>query len=331
MSTNGRRNLWQRFVLGNELSLSPFERLQQQMEDILGNGGVLKELIYPGDGPPVPQSASVLMHYSGFLEYSERPFETTSHLKHPRLVKLGRDVWLSGMEVALLSMRKGEFSRFLLQPRYAYGDMGCPPLIPTAARVLFEIQILDFYDLGGVEELVQMTEEQNQFPFSKVMEAADTLRTCGNRCFKQSRFEKAKEHYKQASVLLGNRANVSDGERAEIRAALLPLYLNLSLAALRLDAPQKALKYANRALAMDGGDAKALYRCAQAYAELRQYGSAHACLVKARTRRPLDSDVNSLLKTITVRCKQSLDKEKQLYTKMFPGFESQQKMSSFLE
>lgn len=30
------------------------------------------------------------VHYSGFLEYSDQPFETTTHLKYPQMMKLGR-------------------------------------------------------------------------------------------------------------------------------------------------------------------------------------------------------------------------------------------------
>lgn len=30
------------------------------MDDVLGDGGILKEVVQPGQGPPVPQNASVL-------------------------------------------------------------------------------------------------------------------------------------------------------------------------------------------------------------------------------------------------------------------------------
>ncbi|XP_077366995.1 inactive peptidyl-prolyl cis-trans isomerase FKBP6 isoform X1 [Festucalex cinctus] len=320
MPMNGLREILQAVVVEQQ-NQSPFDYLELQMEDILGNGGILKELVHSGVGPPVPQNASVLMHYSGFLEYSDQPFETTTHLKHPPLMKLGRDVTLMGMELGLLTMRKGEFSRFLLQPHYAYGHMGCPPLIPAASRVLFEIHIVDFMDSGQVDEFVQLTlGEQNEFPVSRVMEVVDTLRSFGNRCFNQSRYEKAKERYKQALELLGNRENASDGEQTAIQAALLPLYLNLALAELRLDSPKKTLKYAKKALDINGDSAKALYRCAQAYVELRDYESAHACLVKAQARKPFDSNINNLLKTVTVGYKEHLDKESDLYKKMFPGW-----------
>ncbi|XP_061560121.1 inactive peptidyl-prolyl cis-trans isomerase FKBP6 isoform X2 [Phycodurus eques] len=316
MSLNGMRKIPQSKVAAGGRNL-------QQMEDIVGNGGVLKEVVHPGDGPPVPPSSSVLMHYSGYLEYSDLPFETTTNVKHPRLMKLGRDVTLIGMELGLLTMRKGEFSRFLLQPRYAYGDMGCPPFIPAAARVLFEIQLLDILDSGQVDGFVRLTaEEQNEFPLSKLMEVVNTLRTFGNRCFKQSRYEKAKERYKQAVVLLGNRAKHSDGEQEDVRAALLPLYLNLSFAALRLENPKKALKYAKIALDIDCTSTKALYRCAQAHVELRDYESAHGCLVKVQARKPFDGDVNNLLKTVTMCYKDNLDKEKDLYAKMFRGLKN---------
>lgn len=56
------------------------------------------------------------------------------------------DITLWGMELGLLSMRRGELARFLFKPTYAYGTLGCPPLIPPNTTVLFEIELLDFLD-----------------------------------------------------------------------------------------------------------------------------------------------------------------------------------------
>lgn len=39
---------------------SPFDRLRHQMSDVLGDGGILKEVVQPGTGTPVPNNASVL-------------------------------------------------------------------------------------------------------------------------------------------------------------------------------------------------------------------------------------------------------------------------------
>lgn len=67
------------------------------------------------------------------------------------------DVTLAGLEMGLLTMQKGEFSRFLLQPQYAYGELGCPPFIPAAAVVLYEVQILDFLDSGQVDDFMALS------------------------------------------------------------------------------------------------------------------------------------------------------------------------------
>ncbi|KAM9840279.1 inactive peptidyl-prolyl cis-trans isomerase FKBP6 [Aulostomus maculatus] len=298
-----------------------FEQLRQQMDDILGDGGILKEVVQAGQGPPVPENASVLIHYSGFLEYSDQPFETTTHIKYPRMMKLGRDVTLAGLELGLLTMKKGEFSRFLFQPQYAYGDMGCPPLIPAAAVVLYEVHILDFLDSGQVDDFITLSvEEQNTYPLSTLTEVVSTLRCFGNRCFKQSRYHHAKDRYKQALALLGNRETECDAERETIKRALLPLYLNLSLTELRLESPRKALKYSNKALEMDCANTKALFRCGQAYLQLQEYERAQGCLISAQAKRPFDSDINGLLMKVAISYKDSLDKQKEMYSKMFKDF-----------
>lgn len=67
----------------------------------------------------------------------------------------------------------------------------------------------------------------------------------------------------QAMTLLGNRETQSDLEKERIKTALLPLYLNISLAELRLERPHKALKYGNKALEIDSANTKALFRCGQ--------------------------------------------------------------------
>lgn len=69
----------------------------------------------------------------------------------------GADLTLWGLELGLLTMKRGEHSRVLLQPQYAYGDLGCPPLIPAAAVVLYEVQIVDYFDSGQVEEFFAMS------------------------------------------------------------------------------------------------------------------------------------------------------------------------------
>ncbi|KAM3865927.1 inactive peptidyl-prolyl cis-trans isomerase FKBP6-like [Diretmus argenteus] len=307
---------------------SPFHRLGQQMEDILGDGGILKEVFQPGEGPPVPRNASVSIRFSAFLEYCDRPFDTNCNVKHPQMMKLGRDVTLAGLELGLLTMRKGEFSRFLFKPQYAYGEIGCPPFIPSAATVLYEVQVLDFIDSAQVDDFLELSvEEQNDIPLSTLLKVVNTCRSFGNRCFKQSRYYDTKDNYKQAMTLLGNKETENDVEREKINMELLPLYMNLSLSELRLERPHKALKYAIKALEVDPDNTKALYRCGQAYLETHDYKNAQGCLIRAQAKKPFDSDINNLLKKVAICYKDSLDEQKEMYSKMFKGFNHPMKIT----
>ncbi|KAJ8402240.1 hypothetical protein AAFF_G00371050 [Aldrovandia affinis] len=325
MSSNGLASRVQQFLAPVERlrtgMQSPFQRLGHQMQDIWGDGGILKEVIQAGEGPPVPRDGSVSIHYSAYLEYSDQPFETTSHLKYPKMMKLGKDVTLCGLELGLLTMKKGEFSRFLFLPKYAYGEIGCPPHIPPAATVLYEVQVLDFLDSAEVDDFFALTpEEQNTVPLSTMLNVVKTQRCFGNRCFNQSRYEDAKDRYKQTLTLLMNREPADEEEGRSITAMQLPILLNLSLTLLRLERPLKALQYGQRALEVDPQNTKALFRCGQAYLELDDYEKAKDFLLMAQASKPFNCDINNMLKKLASCYKDFMDKEKAMYWKMFPDF-----------
>ncbi|CAB1352389.1 unnamed protein product, partial [Coregonus sp. 'balchen'] len=226
---------------------SPFHHLGQQMQDILGDGEILKEVVQPGEGPPL----------------------------------------------GILTMRKGEFSCFLFLPEYAYGAMGCPPHIPPVATVLYEVQVLDFLDSAQVDEFFSMSVvEHNTVPLSMLLNVVDTERRFGNHCFNQSRFEDAKDRYKQAE---------GEDEKRSIVAVQLPIYLNLSLTQVRLDRHLKAMEYGHKALEINPNNTKALFHCGQA-------------------NKAFDIDINNLLRKLAIRYKDCLDKEKEMCSKMFADF-----------
>ncbi|XP_060768461.1 inactive peptidyl-prolyl cis-trans isomerase FKBP6 [Neoarius graeffei] len=303
---------------------TPFQRLAQQMQDVLGDGGILKEVVHEGEGPLIPKDASVSIHFSGFLEYSDQPFESTRNFKFPKMMKLGKDMTVWGLDLGLRTMRKGEFSRFLMQPTYAYGEMGCPPLIPPWATVLYEVQVLDYLDSAQVDEFFALSlEEQNLAPLSTLLNVVDTERSFGNRCFNQSRYEDAKHRYKQAMTLLRNRKPEDEDERRCVEEASLPFLLNLSFTYLRMERPHKALQFGQRALEISPGNTKALFRCGQACLEMSDYKKAQDYLIRAQAKKPFDTDINNLLRKLANCYKKDLDKEKHMCSKMFSAPKSE--------
>ena len=59
--------------------------------------------------------------------------------------KLGVGQVIPGWDRAIMKMRKGERARIKLDPELGYGPKGQPPLIPPNARLVFEIELIDFF------------------------------------------------------------------------------------------------------------------------------------------------------------------------------------------
>ncbi|XP_047570079.1 inactive peptidyl-prolyl cis-trans isomerase FKBP6 isoform X1 [Lutra lutra] len=296
---------------------SPYQRLSRRMLDISGDRGVLKDVIREGAGELVTPDASVLVKYSGYLEHMDKPFDSNCFRRTPRLMKLGEDITLWGMELGLLSMRRGELARFLFKPTYAYGALGCPPLIPPNTTVLFEIELLDFLDSAESDEFCALSaEQQDQFPLQKVLKVAATEREFGNYLFRQNRFCDAKVRYKRALLLL-HRRSAPPEEQHLVAAAELLVLLNLSFTYLKLERPTTALRYGEQALIIDQKNAKALFRCGQACLLMTEYQKARDFLVRAQKEQPFNHDINNELKKLASSYKDYTDKEKEMCHRMF--------------
>eukprot|EP00731_Ephydatia_muelleri_P036688 Em0305g8a len=103
------------------------------MQDVSGDGGVLKKTITQGVGAEAPEGAIVRVHYNGYLEYSDEPYDSSRLRNRLHQFRLGGGEVLLGWEIGVKTMRKNEKAEFLLSPKYAFGCMGCPPRIPPDA------------------------------------------------------------------------------------------------------------------------------------------------------------------------------------------------------
>lgn len=69
---------------------TPFARMALGMEDLTGDGGVLKRVLNHGLGSVVPEGASVRVHYNGYLEYCDEPYDSSRLRNREKMFKLGR-------------------------------------------------------------------------------------------------------------------------------------------------------------------------------------------------------------------------------------------------
>ena len=85
-------------------------------------------------------------------------------------------------------MNKGEQSIVIIEPEYAYGEVGQPPKIPPNSTLVFEITLKDFKD--KIKSTWELSEEE------KLKEAL-LLKEKGNNFVKVNDYQKAYEFYKK--------------------------------------------------------------------------------------------------------------------------------------
>ncbi|XP_068271452.1 inactive peptidyl-prolyl cis-trans isomerase FKBP6 [Nyctibius grandis] len=276
----------------------------------------------PGTGQAVPPEASVAVKFAGYLEHGDEPFCTNCYGKSPRLMKLGKDITLQGLVIGLLTMKKGEVARFIFTPDYAYGQLGCPPLIPRNATVVFKVEVLDFLDSDESDTFFELTaKQQDTFPLQKVLNVADKEREFGNYLYRKQCFESAKDRYKRALSILG-RSPSSEAEQCQINASKLLVLLNLSLTYMKLKRPAQALAYGEKALEIDQRNVKALFRCGQACLCMTEYEKAQDFLLRAQHIQPFNRDINNELKKLASCYRGYVEKEKEMCCRMFASLSS---------
>lgn len=206
----------------------PFNKLHKKMKNVTPDGKIMKLVKNGGSGPVVPPDAAVYIHYSSYLENDEVPFDVSFlRNKNPVRFVLGHNSLIAGMEIAVRTMRKKEKSQFLIHPDLAYGKMGCPPRIPGDETVLIEIELIDFVDCGGADDLdpdSNMCDKKALFDVIKVVTANINL---GNDLFENKNHKAAAYRYRRAVKLLHSVRLNSDEEEKEQKKLLMRAYVNL--------------------------------------------------------------------------------------------------------
>eukprot|EP01038_Epipyxis_sp_PR26KG_P007278 gene7278-9920_t len=108
---------------------------KNDIADVTGDGGILKEILVPGDGK--------------LLDGTE--FDSSRKRGIPFKFNLGRREVILGWDKGVQTMKKGEKCILTCKPDYAYGSRGIGP-IPGNATLSFEVELLDWSDISSSEK-----------------------------------------------------------------------------------------------------------------------------------------------------------------------------------
>ena len=218
--------------------------MAKAMEDVLGDGRLLKSLLVPGSGEPTAKGQRVELIYETLLESKKIDGDAFDF-------QMGSEEVLEAFDLAVATMRRGEKSRFLVHHSLAYGEEGAGE-IPGGATLEFIIELKD----NGLKGFKQEKEVKQRPKAPRAAEAK--LR--GNEALQRGDLQVAERSYHEALLLLKE-----EKQALELRSSCL---LNLALVNLKLERFGEAEKHAAAALELDPCSSKALYR--RGVARLRQ-------------------------------------------------------------
>lgn len=303
----------------NDTNESPFTTMKRKMTAITEDEGVHKYLVKMGTGQIVTPGAICRVHYNGYVEYQDEPFDSTRLRSNQTQIKLGESN-IRGLDTAIATMRKGELSRFIFSPDYAYKKMGCPPRIPPNSSVMFEIELVSFIDQTAADEFAEFSsEERNKASFESILKVTLSFKETGNDLFKRSNFFQAIKKYDKGIHLLERCRLKEESEEKLMNEALLLLYLNASLCSLRLGQGIRARKYGRKALDIDPKNIKAIFRIALGFQKEGELSKAREWFLRSQRQEPNNPDVREALLKLEKEVKLWKTTQKQMCERMFPN------------
>ncbi len=103
--------------------------------------------LVPGTGAAASYGKCVYAHYTGWLTDgtkfdSSRDTTARGTPREPLVVPLGFRRVILGWDVGFDGLKVGGQRRLIIPYQFAYGPLGRPPVIPPAATLIFDIELL---------------------------------------------------------------------------------------------------------------------------------------------------------------------------------------------
>lgn len=111
--------------------------------------GFSKQIVKEGDKKTFPQvGQTALVHYTGYLdEFGGKKFDTSvGRGQRPFPFRVGYGEVIQGWDESVPTMSLGEKAIVKITPDYAYGEDGVPPIIPSNATLVFEMELVGIKD-----------------------------------------------------------------------------------------------------------------------------------------------------------------------------------------
>eukprot|EP00924_Labyrinthula_sp_SR-Ha-C_P004588 augustus_masked-scaffold_1-processed-gene-5.57-mRNA-1 protein AED:0.01 eAED:0.01 QI:0/-1/0/1/-1/1/1/0/493 len=286
-------------------------------DDLSSDGGVMKKsyVLPEGEDLEKPQEGQeVFAHYTGYLLDGTK-FDSSRDRGQTFKFVLRRGQVIKGWDFGFESMVKGEKAVLTIDSKYGYGESGSPPKIPANAKLVFDVELVDFKD--KLKEKWDMTVPER-------METALDFKTKGTAKFKEGDFEGALEDYEGGLDYVNYLNEASDEEKLEGEKLKILILLNSAQACIKQKNYITAISKCSDVLALgaitNAQKVKALFRRGFSYSSNGSFKEAAKDLKEAYSIDENQSTKKITLREIAVLKKRITDgkkREKETFGKLF--------------
>lgn len=290
------------------------ELLDWKLEDVSpdNDGSIQRRIITAGELYTNPkEDASVKVHLKGMYEgrvFDERDVEF--------VVGEGVDHGvIKGVEDGLLKFKKGEKSLLRIAPNKAFGTTGSTQFnIPPDATVEYEVTLKSF----------ENAKESWEMDIDEKLEQAEISKAKGTAFLKEEKYQLALGKYRRIVSLLEHEDSLKEEEPKKRRQALLlATQLNMALCYNKLNDSLEAIRACEKALELDPRSEKAFFRRGQAYVATNEFDLARKDFEEVLKIDSNNKAARNQLSICTVKLKQQLQKERQMYKHIFDRMAAQ--------
>ncbi|KAE8752448.1 hypothetical protein FOCC_FOCC000919 [Frankliniella occidentalis] len=300
---------------------TPFETLKERMTDVHPNGLVKKRIIREGIGEIISPNALVRLHYEGYMEFNEVPFDSTLLRGQSAEFVLGCSGMIPGLDMGVATMRSREKAEFILQPSVAFGAIGCPPRIPPNSEVLFVVEVMNWKE-GTEAAIAQATANtKGEKSWDVCKSAVSALLKEGITLYNERRFHESKIRLQKAKNILAKCHLKNEEEEEEFYKHMFKVSLNLAIVFNELHgnasfAPS-AIIHLKEADKIQPNNHKVHCQWGKALMSLGDLERAKEHLLKAMRIKNDDKTIHDTLNKLEQKIKKEKETEKETWRRAF--------------
>eukprot|EP01065_Artemidia_motanka_P029851 TRINITY_DN35914_c0_g1_i1.p1 TRINITY_DN35914_c0_g1~~TRINITY_DN35914_c0_g1_i1.p1 ORF type:complete len:450 (+),score=164.59 TRINITY_DN35914_c0_g1_i1:63-1412(+) len=296
-----------------EVELVSWEAREDISEE--GDRSVLKTIKTQAWGHDVPEYESIVKIDLKGPGFDKQDWE----------IKIGEDLVPPGVETCLLTMKRGEASKVLVQPQHlGDGDWGELGLAKGEAATY----LITMHQVERAKSRWHLKDDER-------IPVATEAKEEGNQLYKAKKLVRAQRKYQKAVDILDHEYGVDDEATVkDMRKLKLPCLTNLAAVQLGLGRNAECIENCGKALELDGQCVKAILRRAKAHLAMDNWSECEADLERilgSAIAEGIDSgnaDAKRELERLRKRTRAQDKKDKRAFAGMFSRMVEEKEQSA---